>query len=82
MNIILQVAAGDLFSGAQTLITKFSHLGAAVLALVVAVLAAGHVAKHSPGAAIVVVIIALIPAWFLLDPNGAINMMKSTVSGL
>lgn len=75
-------AAQDLFSIGQNLATKLGHLGASVLALVIGVIVAGHIARHSAGAAIVVVLLAIIPAWFLLDPSGAVNTLKATINGI
>lgn len=82
MHILLTAASGNLFSIGQNLATKLGHLGASILALVIGVIVAGHIARHSAGAAIVVVLLAIIPAWFLLDPSGAVNTLKSTMSGL
>lgn len=82
MYVLLQAASSDLFSMGNNLATKFGKLGAAILALVIGILALRHITNHSHGAAIVVVLIAIIPAWFLLDPTGAVNTLKSTVSGL
>jgi hypothetical protein len=74
--------AADLFSMGQSLTQKLGTLAGGFLVLAIGVIAAGHVARHNVGAAIVVILIALIPAWFLFDPAGATSTLKSTVAAL
>lgn len=82
MHFLYEAAASDLFSIGQKLAAQFGKLGASLLALGIGLAAAGHIMRHSHGAAIAVVLISIIPAWFLLDPTGAVNTLKSTISGL
>lgn len=76
------LAAGDLFSMGKSLTTKLGTLAGGLLVLAIGVIAAGHVARHNVGAAVVVVLLALIPAWFLFDPTSATNTLKATVAAL
>lgn len=81
-SILHLAAGGDLFSIGGNVAGKLGKLAASLLVLGIGVVAAGHVMRHNVGAAIVVVLIALVPAWFLLDPSGAMNTMKATINGL
>lgn len=80
--ITLFAASGDLFSIGQSLATKLGHLGGLFLALIVGVVALGLISTHRHAAAAVLVLAAIIPAWFLLDPTGAVNTLQSTIKGL
>ena len=78
----LYLAAGDLFSMGQTLTSNLGKLIGGLFVLGIGIVAAGHVFRHNMGAAIVVVLLALIPAWFIFDPSGATTALKSTVAAL
>ena len=80
--ITILAASGDLFSLGNNLATKLGHLALAFVALGVGLIVAGHIGRHNVGAAIVVVLLALIPVWFLADPQGAMNTLTSTVNSL
>lgn len=80
--VILFAAKGDLFSIGQNLATKLGHLGGFFLALVIGVVALGLIATHRHAAALVLVLAAIVPAWFLLDPTGAVHTLQATVNSL
>ena len=80
--VVLLAAKGDLFAIGQSLATKLGTLGGFFLALVVGVVALGLIATHRHAAALVLVLAAIVPAWFLLDPSGAVQTLQSTVNGL
>lgn len=76
------ILAADLFSVGNSLVLKLSKLGVGLLVLVVGAIAAGHIAKDHPAGAFGVVLLALIPMFFLADPGGAASTFVSTVKAL
>lgn len=79
---LLIAAQGNLFNIGQSLATKLGHLGGAFLVLIVGVVALGLIATHRHAAAVVLILAALVPAWFLFDPSGAAHTLSSTVKSL
>lgn len=82
MKFLVLAASGDLFSIGQNIATKLGHLGGAFLVLIVGVVALGLIATHRHAAAVVLILAALVPAWFLFDPTGAAHTLQATVKNL
>lgn len=78
----IHLAANDGFTIGTNLLGKLAKLGGAALVLFVGFKAAGHVASDRYGAAVGIVIIALIPAWFLLDPQGASSSLQAGIKAI
>lgn len=79
---MLYAASQDLFSVGQKLADQLGKLGGAFLVLIVGVVALGLVATHRHAAAVILILAALVPAWFLFDPTGAAHTLQATVNGL
>ncbi len=81
MHLIL-AAGGDLFSVGHNISGKVGHLGLEFLVIAVGIIAIGLVITHRHVAAVLLVIAAIIPVWFLGDSSGAAHSLLSTVKSI
>lgn len=74
--------AADLFTIGHNLTTRLAGLAGAILILFIGVKALGHIGNDRHGAAVGLILVALIPAWFIFDPTGAESALKSAVHAI
>jgi len=78
----MHIYYADLFSAAKSLVNSIGSLAAVAALVGIGLLALGEAARGKHGAAVILVFVAIIPLWFLLDPNGASTAYKATASHL
>lgn len=74
--------SGDLSGLASSALALLSKIGSLLLIVFIGYKALGHIAQDQFGKAVGLVVIALIPGLFLLDPSGASHVLSSTVKTL
>lgn len=72
----------DVFSAVRSLVNSVGSLAAFAALVAVGVLALAEIGRGKHGSAVVLVLVAIIPLWFLLDPNGASSAYKATAHHL
>lgn len=82
MGSFILAAGGDLFTISHTLVTRLGGLLGLILILFVGAKALAHIGNDRHGAAIGLILVAMIPAWFIFDPTGAANTLKSTIHAI
>lgn len=80
--LLIHPVVADLFSAAKSLTQNLSSTMELVLMLTLGILALVEVGRGKHGAAIALALAGLIPAMFLIDPNGAAQLYQSTVAKL
>jgi hypothetical protein len=72
----------DITGLAQSALKALEKIGSLALVVFVGYKALGHLAQDKYGQAIGLLLIALIPALFLIDPTGASALLKNTIATL